>query len=612
MPTAVWTILRGLLVAASFVGLCAALRARFGLDRLVAPAVAAALIVVALMVAGMLNLLRAGAIALYALGIAGLLYAYVAKKSAPSPALLLSFALFLAYLLLRFRACRILQHDDFSHWALAARHLLEFDRFPGAADAIITNQSYPLGTACFIYYFARPLGGGEGIWLAAHYFLSGVMLLPLFSLIENRTAALYPAVVALCALFFGYACATASLKLDDLLAFSGAGTIAAILRHREDRGRALLASIPLLIAVAWFKSSGPFFSLCAALLLVQLSRKRAWLPRRASWSLLAIPIAAYLAWTLFLRLHNSAALHSTHAVSPLSYARNLYHLGLGGALRVAWGMLGRFFSLNKRRCVALATMALSLLALRFAGRGLSPEVRRHCRGACAAALGAYLLWLVLLYFTYLFSMTRDEALRLATYSRYDATGYTYAALLFAIAALCALGRAELTPGRTTGMRAVSLLTAAAVLALALLPNDLTRLSALYDPQNISNEHAAENARLRSGFQALREAGELPGEGRFLCYFNGNYGLSNVYVLSKYELRTDQIYIVHNSASAPERYKAGLRWGVSPVEDIRAALAQAAAQADAVLLLDESPGFEALLGEVLEESGRSLKILRWKA
>ena len=48
-----------------------------------------------------------------------------------------------------------LHYDNFSHWALVVKNMLQADRYPNVQDTLLTYQEYPLGRESFIYYFSK-------------------------------------------------------------------------------------------------------------------------------------------------------------------------------------------------------------------------------------------------------------------------------------------------------------------------------------------------------------------------------------------------------------------------------------------------------------------------
>lgn len=73
----------GLLALLSFAGLCAEIRVRFDVHCCVAPLTAAGCIIVALTLAGMLDVLEPTCYVLYSLGLVCLAHSWLLKKSTP-------------------------------------------------------------------------------------------------------------------------------------------------------------------------------------------------------------------------------------------------------------------------------------------------------------------------------------------------------------------------------------------------------------------------------------------------------------------------------------------------------------------------------------------------
>jgi len=120
-------ILHGLLLALSFIGLCATARNSLKLDRFVAPFFTACSIIVLLMLGGMLRVLPYVFFAVYIGGFAGLVWTYFVRRVRPDFALIALLAAYAIYLVLRFYPCPLFRNDDVSHWGLVARYLLRHE-----------------------------------------------------------------------------------------------------------------------------------------------------------------------------------------------------------------------------------------------------------------------------------------------------------------------------------------------------------------------------------------------------------------------------------------------------------------------------------------------------
>lgn len=593
---------RCLLVFASFAGLSAALRVRFGLHRFVAPFTAACGVIVALMLAGMAGLLEPALLALYALGALGLIYAYGLRRARPEWGLILALLAACALLYWRYAPCQLWRTDDFSHWGHAARHLLLTDRFPNGGDSYIYFQSYPLGSACFIYYLARFTSRSEGFMLFAQSALYLLLFLPAFSLVRRQRRIYYPILAALFLLLFCHCFLKILLTVDLLLAFFGIGIAAAIHTPPGDDIRtSCIAALPGMIAVTLVKNSGLFFTALSATLLFRAAR-RCGVRRGRRWALalagIGLPAAAYLLWTLHIRLRFPAALDTKHAVSLTAYLGQLRAKGPGVVGQIALGQLRALIHLRGTLALAAPILALISLLLLLAARKLPAPERRRVGRAYLFGIGAYALWYIMLFLMYVFSMPEDEALGLASFSRYNGTGLVYATGLIALLLLDTLQRRDLLPRAM--LRALSRLSAlglAAVLALAAWPGGAPGFRTWFERNPGYTE-------LRQRLIAAREQSGLEPLARSMIYCQYDLAvydrtLPHLYYEIKYAFDSGDVLLITDEASNPGRYYAGTRWAASEIDSASEFIAENIDGCDALIVVDESAAFEAELDAFLE-------------
>lgn len=592
-------LIRCVLLLISFAGLCAFFRAHWSVDRFIAPLVAASSIILLTMLFGMMGLLKYGVYLLFALGFAGLVYACAVRRVRLDLPLLLLGALFTVFLSWRFFGATLRHYDDFSHWGLVVRHLLNSNRFPGPQDAYIKYQSYPLGTACFIYYVARLTTDAECVYLIAHNLLIGIAFLPLFALVRRRKRLLYPLLAAVFFVLFSYSCQDANLLVDVMQTFWGIGIAAAIVAERNDYRRAFLSAMPAMIAVAYVKNSGLFFALCGSVMLIAVARRTNALSKRRLRLALLLPIVAYIAWMLYIRLHFPRAFYTTHAVSLINYARRLLHKNLAMIGGIALSLLKHFFQAHKTQQMSIALFLFCLPALGFSLSRLSPNERRRYLRASAACVGTYLVWYFLLFLMYIFSMPESEAKALAGINRYDSTGYSYAAGLIVILTLCALQRRELAlPKARRAGAALALLPVVAVIAAALLPANSSMLRA-YLPDN------APRTALRADMQALRAEAEVPPNELLLVVLEPDTDSGYLYQVSKLEFQADNIMLACIDPDEPGKYEGYVPFHSVEINRLRDFFSHALDSATGVILLEDSPEIEAELAAA--QAGRDAEI-----
>ena len=592
---------RALLLAASFAGLCASLRVRFGLDRFVAPLAACSGIMLLLSLLGSLNLLAPGAYALYALGFAGLFYAYGLRRGRPQWALILAMLLFMAFLAWHFYPVKLRHNDDFSHWGTIARFMLIRDRLPVGADGLITHQSYPPGAACFLYYAAKPLEHTDGVYLAAQSFLIGALLLPVFSLVRRR--ALYPVAAALVFTFLCYSLRDRNLLVDELQVALGTGAAAAIILYRDDLRRALGVGLAASAAVALVKSGGLYFSLFTALMLVYPARRRG-LPRAKRRLLLlaaiGAPALAYLLWLARVHLCFPAMETSAHAVSLTAFSQNMRAKGLAGAAKVASAMLGALLRPANWRLINTAVLLLAAILLLAVARRLPAQERGRVRSALLFAAAALGVWLIMLFCTYIFSMSENDAETITSFYRYFTVGVEYASALCAVSLLLVLQRedARFPAPLLRAAGALSMLGLAGVLALMIWPGVQCPIDGFFARET-------QYADFRGRIAPLREAQELPYGGRYLVYLQYDQArqtrkIGYLRVTLGYEFGNSNPCIIATDHSAPERTRIGTPGEAADADAILRYLADNIDGCDAFIIGDApTPELEALFDAFLD-------------
>lgn len=150
-----------------------------------------------------------------------------------------------------------------------ARYLLEHDAFPDRSTELVFFQSYPLGSASFLYSVCRAVANREGLYFAAQGFLMGLAFLPLLAHIRQNRGFLAPVAAGLFVYLFKYNHELATLQVDWLLAFLAIGAAASAAACGRGLREMLTAALPACVAMVYVKNSGLFFA-AATLLIVYL------------------------------------------------------------------------------------------------------------------------------------------------------------------------------------------------------------------------------------------------------------------------------------------------------------------------------------------------------
>lgn len=366
----------------------------------------------ALFLAGMLNLLREAAWAIFLLGLFLAVRSLRQKQSArvllcPGVAFFLGMGVVLLFLL---RGSIFTGYDNFSHWGLVAKILTRFDRFPNFSDQNVIFASYPLGSTSFIYFISEILGdSSEWVMMYAQDMLMVGMLVSLFSFAKGKFQTAAAAVFALFLL-----CGNNSffeLLVDSLLPIVALSGLAVCVYEGEKLSEKLWVLIPYSVFLVGIKNSGALFVAillgCAWLLLPERRRSlKTWLP------LLAVPVAVLFLWQKHVSMVFSNGLMSKHSMSPWYLYNTLEQKTLENIGSIIAAMAKKVFALSNPALWMLLFGLLLYLAARRLELGKKPGQ------LLLVAAVSYVCYQIGTLGMYILSMPLSEALPLASYSRY--------------------------------------------------------------------------------------------------------------------------------------------------------------------------------------------------
>lgn len=602
------SIIYALLLLISFTGLCAAIRSNLKINRYFAPFVAVSGVICILMFAGMLHVLKPACYALYAAGFIGFVHTYFIRKVKPDYPLIAAMLVFAVMLALCFYRLPMLRSDDFSHWGLVARHLLRYDAFPDSNAPWVHFQSYPLGSAAFIYYVSRIIGNTEGMYLVSQVFLQGPLLLPLLAFIDPKRkncGALYTIVVFTFLVYFIAFRVLQTLLVDMLLSLFGIAISACILYYKDEPKKALLTSVPGMIAVVFVKNSGLFFSVINAALLGYVVMRSGG-KRRNAWAVFlaaaALSIGAYMLWILHIKLSFPAALDTKHAVSLSAYATEASNKGFPEIIQIFTNMMNALLKFPPLAPIAgvliIGSAALTRLLCRRLPDGRQQQKRMLKYLGLSA--GVYVLWLIMIFFMYVFSMPLGEALTAAGLERYNGTGvfYLVGLLLLLFIPLCTREEIDsLLPMR-------QLHKAAPILCAVLVI-----ISCVWQPPVFDSAYVSRSRDVRCGLQAARQEYQLEDGQKYMLYCDFTDPVMTAYrsyYLVKYEFETVDVQII---AEQNGEFAAGTYFDHKLCDDLHGYMGEHIDDCDALIMLHSSDNFEAELQQYMANHDCTTPIVR---
>lgn len=587
-------LVRAALLMLSFCGLCCAVRETLKLNRFLAPYVTVSGIILVLMAAGMLHVLKYGVWLLYIAGWASWIYILI-RRYKPDLALMLLCALFVVWLGWQLGECKSWHTDDFSHWTLAVDSLLRRDAFPDASEPLITFQSYPMGATVFIYYVTRFLGEGEGLRFVAQNFLCGTLLLTLFAHVKGRRKVMVPLTAAAVVFLYKFNRNFQALQVDWLLSYFGIGIASAMLYYRSDLRRMLIAALPGMAAVSFVKHSGIFFAMVCAVLMVLMVKRLDCSRKKMIWTAVlaaAVPVIAFVLWTVHAKLSYPAALDSKHAVSAAAYAQTASAKSLRLILGTAARMVLKWFRINYAEIFAIL-FALGCFAVTRMLKRSQPEVSAALGRYLLGCLGVFVLWLVMLYAMYIFSMPAAETRKLASYERYMSSGLLFPVGLAVIGLLeCfSCGNVRIDGGlKRFGAAAVALCAVTAPMA-----NGYAVYLSCFGRWQVGYPEG------RAEIVAARDACDLQPDGSYIAFAGDGTEARRLCYIMKRDLASADVAVVTLAGETGE-YLCTRLSGKEEIEDISAWLADRAKQTDALLILSKADAFEAAVAQTDADDG----------
>ena len=375
-------------------------------------------------IAGLFNLLPETALVIFLGGLFCL--GWLLAKGKWKPGISLGGAFFLAMcavLVIRLYGCRFIHLDNFTHWALAVRHMLTKNRFPNFSDSYVRFQSYPLGAGALIYYFARISGiRGEWFQMFAHWACAAAMFSGLPGLAKNLPAKVLSFVGPMLLL-----CVDNNfdqILVDSTLAFVAFGAASFCVYYRAELKQKGFWVIPWLTYLITVKNSGALFVLYVVFLVFL------WGGWKKGLASLISPLAFLFLWNRHVAYVFESGMMAQHSMSIDNFKRMLMSKRAGSVRTIIKGMRGQVFSFaNPYLAIFLLSVIALVLALIYIKKA------RTVRLLLAYGVVCYLLYQVGMACMYIFTMSEKEAVRLASYERYNGTILIFATGVMVMAAL---------------------------------------------------------------------------------------------------------------------------------------------------------------------------------
>lgn len=381
-------------------------------------------------ISGILNVMYVTFLGLLGVGLVFIVY-YVIKKREflPfSPGLLFGI-LFLFFLFVCLVDEKYYSFDNFTHWGLVVKNMYYDSAFPNFQDPVIYFQSYPLGSAGFIWYVCRCVGYSEGITMFAQNALILSCVLPFFMLarqvkygkgIAYITAGLM-CVIGVCG-GSNMANGPFHLLVDKLLAYIAIAAFVIVYHYRKQLEKGMICVLPLLTLVIVVKNSGIMWVaaiFCEAIYFWLKYNHHDRKQIRLMSLLIVVPALFRFLWDKHVDMVFASGDLSYHAMSAENYSATLTNKSVEDIKMISTMFADRVFTWKNPMIMLAVVFAVLFVICCFLDR----EILKKTDGLFLLfySLVVYIIYQVGNFVMYLVSMPMYEAAYLAGYERYVAT-----------------------------------------------------------------------------------------------------------------------------------------------------------------------------------------------
>ena len=589
--------------ALSFWGISSFIKHKCRIDGMVAPFMSACAVIILLMLGGMAGVLRWTKYALQAVGLVSFAYYNIVRRKKPDWLAVGIIAALFVFCVLRFSGQFYTENDSISHWGLVAKHLFKYNAFPNAQAEYIYFQDYPLGTACFMYFFACVKNIPESFCLTAQFMLMAVSCMPVLAFVKKNRWLGW----ALTAVYFIFASAyhiyQETLRVDVLLPLITLGATAGIFSNAKRPILQILITAMTAAVLVFVKNSGAFFAavlivLAAAVIYRNAPDKKVRAALRAVLVSALSMVAAFVLWNVYVKFSFESGHATKHAVSLASYSANAQLKDFALIKTIALGLVKQLVTPEASRLIQLALFAALLagcaLYLRFK-KEMAPKWKPLIRTALISCIVFFALWYVMLFMMYVFSMPSEEAAVLASLGRYESSALIYisgVAVMICAAFFC---DQEILIAKLLKRLFICFMALVAIVGAAKL---------LYERKgDVIDFFAGNRAETkRRATAVLNDKYEIENGKRYLFFSNySDQTFSSALYMVKYEFMSNDIIAIINADGQKGMGKNEFfvfedvfahTAAYTPTTDVCASLMEYADQVDYILVLNKDELFEA--------------------
>lgn len=410
------SIIKGFLFILSSIGSWELIRRNSKIHVYFLPSLTVAIQTAVLFIAGLLYILPAAVWLLYAIGFLGILYSIYRDRGGLKNYLNIGFiflGIILVVMAIFLRGKLFTHYDNFSHWAIVVKGMLEVDSYPGFQYAITMFQEYPLGSATYIYYVSKLISTSEPMQMLAQVYMMLVCIIPLFIFVKKNKIASAIMILSATNFIFVYNIGVTNLLVDTLLPLVGmCGLLYSYCYCQKESGKLeLFFTAFYMIQLMQIKNSGIFFvaMICIGIL-INIRKDKKMIARLTC---VALPFLSFGLWKKHCSDVYIAAETSKHAMTLKNYSAVFGGKTADDIQTICSSMLKFAITWKDVWLTFGVVLLVGILIFAFAKDEKSSYIK-----ITILSVALYAVYQIGVLAMYLFSMPLGEAVSLAGNTRY--------------------------------------------------------------------------------------------------------------------------------------------------------------------------------------------------
>lgn len=416
-------LLRLFVFLLTMVGYFGMLRFKFKINISFIPITVTSLIGILVFFSGILNIMKIVVFLIVALGCFCFFKYTVFIRDSRFFKWVFLYFIMLVYFYLVFKDAYFNHYDNFSHWGVVAREILETNQFPSFKSSMIQFPTYITGSASFIYFICKVIGSNaEGTIIFANLSISLAALFSFMCFIERKNIGFIVPITV-----FSVVMLTTNIMPYDLLVDTQMPAVALawsiiILDKKINFEKMLNISLLISAFLITIKSSAMFFVFINVVLI--------WLCYRNNVSLKLLLKKCFLillsvftvikVWKAHTEYVFNDLNNAKHNINFNAYLDNFKSNGNEKNIEIISAFIKRIISLQNVFILIFVGMILMAFIVTYIYK--SKIIKIHLN---MFVVFTYVIYELMLLLMYLFSMPYTEAKGLDGFVRYDLTINSY-------------------------------------------------------------------------------------------------------------------------------------------------------------------------------------------